>query len=228
MEAGEIVLMMRRFDLFIYWLSKQVMWRYLASRLTIHVQGLERIPPHGAAIVIANHPCAIDGWLLICLIRRKLSFFIRAEHLAHPLANWYVRTMGGLPVRRGADNKASLAVAEIALREKHLFAIFPEGNVTPGRTLLPFQNSFLLLAVKLDVPVIPIVIVGTHKALRDPIRPRTLDAFKLQPTEVRMVVLEPMRFRNPALDPELFAQHREQVRQIIADKIGELASPEFG
>jgi hypothetical protein len=37
-----------------------------------------------------------------------------------------------------------------------------------------------------------------------------------------------MRFHNPALDPELFAQHREQVRQIIADKIGELASPEFG
>lgn len=220
--------MMRRLDLLIYWLSKQVMGHYLASGLTIHVQGLERIPERGAAIVVANHPCAIDGWLLICLIRRKLSFFIRAEHVAHPLANWYVRTMGGLPVRTGVDNRASLAVAEAVLRENHLFAIFPEGNVAPGLKLLPFQSSFLLLAVKLDVPVIPIAIVGTHNALRDPIRPRTLGAFKLQPSLVRMVVLEPMTFRNPALDPELFAQHREQVRQIIADKIDELTSPWLG
>lgn len=219
--------MIRRLDLFIYWLSKQLMGRYLASGLTVHVQGLERIPACGAAIVIANHPCAIDGWLLICLIRRKLFFFIRAEHVAHPLANWYVRTMGGLPVRSGADNRASLAVAEAVLREDHLFAIFPEGDVTPGPTLLPFQSSFLLLALKLDVPVIPIAIAGTHKALRDPIKPRTLSAFRLRPTEVHMAVLEPIRFHNPSLDPQLFAQHREQVRQIIADKIAELTSPYF-
>jgi 1-acyl-sn-glycerol-3-phosphate acyltransferase len=223
-EAREIVLNMSRLDSLIYWLSKQVMGRYLASGLMIHVQGLEQIPQRGGAIVVANHPCAIDGWLLICLIRRKLSFFIRAEHVAHPLANWYVRAMGGLPVLPGADNSASLAIAESGLRADHLFAIFPEGNVTPGPILLPFQSSFLLLAVKLAIPVIPIAIVGTHKALRDPIRPRRLSAFKLQPTEVRMVVLEPMTFRNPALDPGLFAQQRERVRQIIADKIEEFAS----
>jgi 1-acyl-sn-glycerol-3-phosphate acyltransferase len=223
-EAREIVLNMSRLDSLIYWLSKQVMGRYLASGLMIHVQGLEQIPQRGGAIVVANHPCAIDGWLLICLIRRKLSFFIRAEHVAHPLANWYVRAMGGLPVLHGADNSASLAIAESGLRADHLFAIFPEGNVTPGPILLPFQSSFLLLAVKLAIPVIPIAIVGTHKALRDPIRPRRLSAFKLQPTEVRMVVLEPMTFRNPALDPGLFAQQRERVRQIIADKIEEFAS----
>jgi 1-acyl-sn-glycerol-3-phosphate acyltransferase len=223
-EAREIVLNMSRLDSLIYWLSKQVMGRYLASGLMIHVQGLEQIPQRGGAIVVANHPCAIDGWLLICLIRRKLSFFIRAEHVAHPLANWYVRAMGGLPVLHGADNSASLAIAESVLRADHLFAIFPEGNVTPGPILLPFQSSFLLLAVKLAIPVIPIAIVGTHKALRDPIRPRRLSAFKLQPTEVRMVVLEPMTFRNPALDPGLFAQQRERVRQIIADKIEEFAS----
>jgi 1-acyl-sn-glycerol-3-phosphate acyltransferase len=223
-EAWEIVLMLRWLDLLIYWFSKQVMRHYLASGLTIHVQGLERIPERRAAILVANHPCAIDGWLLICLIERKLFFFIRTEHVAHPLANWYVRMMGGLPVRSRADNRASLGVAEDVLRQSHLFAIFPEGNVTPGPTLLPFQNSFLLLAVKLDVPVIPIAIVGTHKALSDPIRPRTLGAFRLQPTEVHMAVLEPMLFHNPELDPVLFAQHREQVRQAIADKIHELAN----
>ena len=133
--------MLRWLDLLIYWFSKQVMRHYLASGLTIHVQGLERIPERRAAILVANHPCAIDGWLLICLIQRKLSFFIRAEHFAHPFANWYVRMMGGLPVRSRADNRASLAVAEAVLRRNHLFAIFPEGNVTPGPTLLPFQSS---------------------------------------------------------------------------------------
>jgi 1-acyl-sn-glycerol-3-phosphate acyltransferase len=210
------------------WLSKQAIGRYLASGLRIKVEGMEHVPKRGAAILVANHVCALDGWLLLCAIRRKLYFFTRAEHFANPIAAWYGRAMGALPAYSGVDSGASLAAAEAVLRADQLFASFPEGNVNPEPSIpRPFKSGFLLLAQKLGVPVVPVAIIGSQRALRDPVRPRGRRAFRLQSADVQLIAMEPIVFYNPTGDRELFEWQREQVRQVIADKIGERTASKF-
>ena len=160
------------------------------------------------------------------MIPRRLHFFTRAQHFDNPLAAWYGRVMGALPDHGGADRPTTLAAAEAVLGEGHLLASFPEGNVNPEPAVLrPFKNGFLLLALKLGVPVVPVAIIGSQHALRDPVRPRGLRAWRLQPANVKIVVMEPMVFDNPIDEPELFARQREQVRQIISDTINAQAEP---
>jgi 1-acyl-sn-glycerol-3-phosphate acyltransferase len=134
-----------------------------------------------------------------------------------------LRAAGALPVRSGADNSDSIRRAERALRAGHLFTILPEGDVNPGPSLWPFKASFLKLALAVDVPVIPIAIVGSQAVLVEPRRPRTLWHCLPRPAEISIDVLAPMRFEDPGDDRDRFDAHLERVRRAIAERVGAMS-----
>ena len=53
------------------WLFAAIAVFALWSLLDIRVEGAHRLRPREPAIVIANHPCALDGLLLLPLFRRQ-------------------------------------------------------------------------------------------------------------------------------------------------------------
>jgi len=203
-------------------LSVAVMRRYMRWSLRITVEGLEHLPRSGGAVVIANHACALDGWLMVCAIPRMMYFFTLARFFANPVAAWYGRMMGAVPDHGGADRSATLAVGETVLAAGGLLLSFPEGNVnpTPGE-LRTFKNGFLLLAQRCGVPVVPVAIIGSERALRDPQRPRGLRGWRLRPAQIRIVVMEPVASPPIGDDRQAFEHQREHIRQIIADTIRE-------
>jgi 1-acyl-sn-glycerol-3-phosphate acyltransferase len=211
-EGGKAILRNASLAPAIYGLSKRAVAAYLALYgVRTQVHGVERIPRHGAAILVANHPSVLDGWLLVQAIPRKLHFFFRAEYFANPVLAWYGRLMGAVPAGDRATSDTSLAAAADILANHGLFLSFPEGTVNSGPELLPFRSGFTRLATALDVPVIPIVIRGSE-AIVKPGRGRRSAAPEL-------TILSPVRFDNRALDRAIVDVHRQHIRSLIADQL---------
>ena len=126
--------------------------------MDISVRGLYNVPEKGPAILIANHPSTIDVFLIMSIINRKIYAFGKADFFIKPFNKWFLRSLGGIPVKNEKYNRHSLEEAEMLLHKNQIILIFPEGQVNSGTSLLPFKKSFLKLASKLKVPIVPIII----------------------------------------------------------------------
>jgi len=129
------------------------------------VAGMENIPCRGACILVANHNSYMDFIVLgaVCelLGKRNVHFWAnqRITRL-HPLFRHLATVCEAIPVDRKAYSGAAWRRSlELLEQDKHL-AIFPEGTRSRSGKLQPFRTGYLKLAMKAEVPVVPVTIRG--------------------------------------------------------------------
>jgi len=133
-------------------------------------KGIENVPSHGAALLVANHAGTIP------LDAMVMKFGVYDEHPAHRhvrlLAADLVFRLPFLgPLARKTGN--TLAVPEDAerlLQQGELVGVFPEGYKGVGKgwreryRLQRFgRGGFIELALKTGVPIVPVAIVGSEE-----------------------------------------------------------------
>lgn len=134
----------------------------ITSFLDIRVQGVERIPTQGGAVIAGNHPNLIDGLVLGVVSPRPVRFLVAADTM-RGAAGVFARWMGAIPVdRSGGSNREALTAAVNSLRAGEVIGIFPEGKTSDGEDLLEFKKGVALLAHRTGVPVIPCAFEGTQ------------------------------------------------------------------
>ena len=70
----------------------------------VDVVGLERVPPSGPLVIVANHQNAlIDPLILIATLPRILRPLAKAPLFRMPILALFLRLAGALPVHRRAD-----------------------------------------------------------------------------------------------------------------------------
>jgi 1-acyl-sn-glycerol-3-phosphate acyltransferase len=190
--------------------------------MDLRVSGRDHVPRHGAAVVIANHRCALDGFLLMRIISRPMYGLTHGTNFSNPLAAWYLRQIGHLPITAGRDNRPSIDCAVDCLRAGDLVLLGPEGDVNPALPLLPFKGGFLKQGLRSGAPVLPIAIVGSENVLAEPVRPTRWRDFVLHPARIDVAIMPPLRFENPGLDRDLFDRHLEETRRVISEKVEQL------
>ncbi len=126
------------------------------------IEGLAHVPP-GAALVVANHPSALDPVVLGAALPRRALFVGAAEFLTMPLVGWAMRAYGTIPVHRGQVDLTVVKEAVRALEAGALVGIFPEGRVSPESG--PLKSGAGILAARARVPTVPAAIFGTARAL---------------------------------------------------------------
>jgi 1-acyl-sn-glycerol-3-phosphate acyltransferase len=135
----------------------------------VHTDGIENIPTHGAALIIANHSGGIP------LDAGMIAAAIDLEHPQHRLVRYlYDRFVAKLPVVRDVYNRLGAAVASYEnarrlLERGDLVGIFPEGvagiakNIWHRYELQPFHTGFIRLSLSLRAPIIPAAVVGAEE-----------------------------------------------------------------
>lgn len=128
--------------------------------------GAERIPS-GGAILAGNHASYLDPVLLWAGAPRKAHFIAKAEL-------WDSRWLGFLldrfwvhPVHRGTADRQMISAATAYLEAGELVAMFPEGtrSHTPGSAELgEAHGGVAFIALRADVPIVPVHFSGTDKA----------------------------------------------------------------
>jgi 1-acyl-sn-glycerol-3-phosphate acyltransferase len=75
--------------------------------------------------------------------------------------------MGHIFIDRGNRGEAlgALETFKATMEPGTSVMFFPEGTRSDGKTLLPFKKGAFLMAKDLDLPILPITILGTEKVL---------------------------------------------------------------
>jgi 1-acyl-sn-glycerol-3-phosphate acyltransferase len=115
----------------------------------VDVVGVERVPPSGPLVIVANHRNAlVDPLILIATLPRVLRPVAKAPLFRHPLLAPFLRLAGALPVHRRRDpgsdptqNAAMFRAVAAALRQGGAILIFPEGVSQPEPVLMPLRTG---------------------------------------------------------------------------------------
>jgi 1-acyl-sn-glycerol-3-phosphate acyltransferase len=140
--------------------------RVIANRLwRFELQGFERLPETGPAILCANHVSFLDSAFLIIQAPRNISFVGKSEYLDSWKTRRLFPALGMIPIDREGGEKAQTALiaAEKVLQRGELFGIFPEGTRSRDGMLYKGKTGAARLAIKLDCPIFPVGIVGTRE-----------------------------------------------------------------
>lgn len=184
----------------------------------LRVEGRQKLPKRGAAVIVSNHESLGDVLVLFGLFR-PFKWVSKMSVFNLPFIGWNMRLNRYVGLVRG--NKQSvlkmMRACERWLDQGVPVLMFPEGTRSPDGEVKAFKDGAFALAVNNGCPVYPIVLTGTARIL-----PK--HGFVLRENaNCRIRVLD-------AVDPSPFqgdvAALREHVRgQIIAEKARMLGGP---
>jgi 1-acyl-sn-glycerol-3-phosphate acyltransferase len=127
--------------------------------LKADMQGVERTPKNGPAIVAINHTCFLDPLLSISYLRQDILPMAKIELFEFPFGPVF-HNYGAFPVRRGEGDLSAMRRALQILREGHMMLISPEGTRTKTGTLQAPHEGIALIAIKSGAPILPVAIWG--------------------------------------------------------------------
>jgi len=160
--------------------SRVVMWT-IASPVTI--TGLEKIKPNTAQVYAVNHASALDIPFLYAYLPFQFRIAFKKELLSYPIVGWHLKRSGQICIdqQNPARSIGSVRSALKGLKQGMPLVIFPEGGRTDDGTIKPFLSGAFFLAIKAQVEIVPIVLVGTFELL-----PMDTYHIKCRPLEMRV------------------------------------------
>jgi 1-acyl-sn-glycerol-3-phosphate acyltransferase len=155
--------------------ERQFGWLYPAARLVlkplcrfgwrIHLDGTDRLPATGPAILCPNHTSVIDSFLLPSVLPRRITFVGKAEYLDDWKTKHLFPALGMIPIdRSGGDaSKRALEAASQVLEAGELFGIYPEGTRSRDGKLHRGHTGPARLALRTGAPLVPVGLLGTRE-----------------------------------------------------------------
>ena len=179
-----------------YWLLKVVLTPVFLLLWRVRVEGRAHIPPHGPAVLAANHQSFCDSLFLPLVVPRKITYLAKAEYFDSRKTAWFFRGVGQIPIRRGGgkESERALETAKDELAAGRLIAVYPEGTRSLDRLVHRGRTGVARLSRECGVAVIPVGIAGTADV--QPVGRRILRPWRT----VTVRFGEPMRM-EPAPDP---------------------------
>jgi len=150
-----------RFRKFFSWSLRQLARIFIQLELS----GLENVPNTGPAIVVSNHLGDIDpllGWAFSP--RLDIDVILKAELHDIPILGQLMNSYGVIWVHRGQPDRNTIRAAIQGLSVGRMIGIAPEGRESLIGGLEEGTHGAAYLALKADVPLVPITFTCTENA----------------------------------------------------------------
>jgi 1-acyl-sn-glycerol-3-phosphate acyltransferase len=186
---------------------------FRVAGVRIEVIGLERVPAGVACIFMSNHVSNLDPPVLLPLIPRRTSVFLKRSLMKIPVLGYGMRLAEFVPVDRGGSVEGA---RESALRAKSVLGkgihitTFVEGTRSRDGRLLPFKKGPFYLAMESDAPCIPISISGTESMMRK-------GSLRIRPGAIRVVFHAPIYPAKVGDRDELMRAVRREIASGLPD-----------
>ena len=194
----------------------RIYFRLIGCR--IRIEGREHLDAYGASIYVSNHTSYSDVLAVMALFHTSYHFVAKSEINDMPFIGTFLRRLGHFAFERSKLRARSRQVEEIEkalLRGESVF-VFAEGTFTAQPGVRPFQLGAFRAAVKTGRPIIPVVLRGARRFLRD-------GTFLPKPSPISVIVC-PAIFPNAARSGrewEEVLRLRDETRRIISSHSGE-------
>lgn len=140
---------------------------------TMTVDGVDNVRDLRAPFVlVANHSSHLDTGVLVSQLPYRIT-----RHLAVGAAadyfyrRWWIKAATSLffntyPIERSATGKRrERGLSQQLLRADVPILLYPEGTRTRDGALGPFSPGAAVLCSMVDVPCVPVALIGTHEAM---------------------------------------------------------------
>ncbi len=212
----------------IVWAACRMAWHY-------RVVGLENLPQTTPYVLAPVHRSYIDTLLTGAMTSRRVRFMAKSGIFANPWAARLFGSLGGFPVKRGTADREALLECGKALAAGEPVVLFAEGTRSSGPVLAPLLGGPAFVALRANVPIVPVGIGGSERAM-------PVGARRVRFNRIVVVVGEPIwppptgpgaRVARRGVD-ELTEQLREKLQAVFdearmlagVDDAGEAGPPE--
>jgi 1-acyl-sn-glycerol-3-phosphate acyltransferase len=153
----------------------------------LRVVGLEKIDTSKPHVYAVNHGSAFDIPVLYAYLPFQFRIVFKKELLSYPIVGWHLRRSGQVCVNQQhpARSVAAIRSAFKTLKAGMPLVIFPEGGRTPDGRIQPFLPGAFFLAIKAQVDVVPIALLGTYELL-------PMNTYHIKPRPLEMRVGDPI------------------------------------
>jgi 1-acyl-sn-glycerol-3-phosphate acyltransferase len=168
----------------LHWFSRTWSWLILESIFSpVKVTGLDKIDTSKPHVYAANHASAMDIPVLYVQLPFQFRIVFKKELLSYPLVGWQLKRSGQVCIdqQRPSNSIAAIRSAVKSLKAGMPLVIFPEGGRTNDGYIKPFLPGAFFLALKAQVDIVPIALVGTYELL-----PMDTYHIKCRPLEMRV------------------------------------------
>ena len=168
----------------LHWFSYAWSWLIMKTIFApVTVTGLDKLDTSKPHVYAANHASALDIPVLYVNLPFQFRIAFKKELLAYPVVGWQLKRSGQICIDQQNPSRSigSIRAALKGLKEGMPLVIFPEGGRTPDGEIKPFLPGAFFLAIKAQVDIVPVALVGTYELL-----PMDTYHIKCRPLEMRV------------------------------------------
>jgi 1-acyl-sn-glycerol-3-phosphate acyltransferase len=168
----------------LHWFSRTWSWMIMKTILSpVKVTGLDKIDTSKPHVYAVNHASAMDIPVLYAYLPFQFRIVFKKELLAYPVVGWQLKRSGQVCIdqQRPTNSIAAIRSAVKSLKAGMPLVIYPEGGRTPDGEVKPFLPGAFFLAIKAQVDIVPVALVGTYELL-----PMDTYHIKCRPLEMRV------------------------------------------
>ena len=183
-----------------------------AAGIDLHIENPEVLDRNQRYILVANHYSYFDIPCILAAVPQPIRFMAKVSLFKIPIFGWSLGRAGFIPIDRKNRRTAvkSFDMAADRIRRGNTIVIFPEEGRTRNREMRPFQRGAFLLAIKSQLPVVPMAVDGTFDVFR-------VGAKRITPGRVVIKVGTPKVTTGATLrDKErLASESRSEIEQLL-------------
>ena len=117
----------------------------------------------GGALIISNHFNPLDYVLNVFLFFPRKLYVVASEHaFKNAFLRFGMKFWGGIQANRVTKSMRFVSQSIKEIKKGHLVQIFPEGHNTDDGTIKPFYPSYILIALKANAPIVPVITDGNY------------------------------------------------------------------
>jgi 1-acyl-sn-glycerol-3-phosphate acyltransferase len=168
----------------LHWFSYAWSWLIMNTIFSpVKVTGLDKIDTSKPHVYAVNHASALDIPVLYVNLPFQFRIAFKKELLSYPIVGWQLKRSGQICIdqQNPARSVGSIRMALKGLKQGMPLVIFPEGGRTPDGEIKPFMPGAFFLAIKAQVDIVPVALVGTYELL-----PMDTYHIKCRPLEMRV------------------------------------------
>ena len=124
-----------------------------------HVEGIEKVPIKGPAILMINHINFVDPFVVLHVMTRNIVPMAKIEVYSYPIVGIFPRIYGVIPVQREEIDRKAVQGALDVLKAGEIILVAPEAHRSPQ--LRRGKEGIAYLATRAAVPIVPVAIDGT-------------------------------------------------------------------
>ena len=171
-----------------YWPGK--IWSYITCYsllLPVNVKRNPNVKKDTSYVFVANHQGAFDIWTIYGYLNHNFKWLMKIGLKKIFMVGWACDIAGHVFVDDSNLHgiKQTISDAEKRLKNGMSLLIFPEGSRSWDGKMIPFKRGAFMLASEFKLPVVPITIDGSFKAM-----PRT--TYNVTPCTITMTIHKPI------------------------------------